>query len=168
MPVCIRNTQGPISLLERPRRYQLHLERLISRRASLLSGNGPQYNTVVQQERQQYNRTSLNLLIAVIVGNALKAICFICTLRATSFYPLVTVGDAVASFLDRPDPTTVACGPLSAMIVEDWGNTFYKIPGPWSEKVKHWGKAYVWESEKKGRTWGHAVYIAFGVLIATL
>jgi hypothetical protein len=111
---------------------------------------------------------SLNLLIAVIVCNALKAICFICTLRATSFRPLVTVGDAVASFMDRPDPTTVACGPLSAATVEDWGNIFYKINGPWSKKIKSWKKAYVWRSETKGRIWGHAVKTGFGILIAVL
>jgi len=106
---------------------------------------------------------SLKLLIAVIVCNALKAICFVCTLRAKSFHPLATVGDAVASFLDRPDPTTIACGPLQALKIENPGVEFLGINGPWTQKIRNWKKAYVWRSEKKARKWGHAIKTIFGI-----
>jgi len=109
---------------------------------------------------------SLNMLIAVIVCNAMKAICFICMLRATSFHPLATVGDAVASFLNRPDPTTVACGPLSAETVEDSRNVFLRIRSPWSQRMKNWKQAYVWRNKKKYKTWGNAVKTGFVVFCA--
>jgi hypothetical protein len=96
---------------------------------------------------------SMKLLITVIVCNALKVICFICTLRATSFHPLVTVGDAGASFMDRPDPTTLACGPLSAATVEDWPNIFFEINGPWRQKIKNW-KEGLYLEKREGKNMG--------------
>ncbi|KAL9122400.1 MAG: hypothetical protein Q9187_001037, partial [Circinaria calcarea] len=47
------------------------------------------------------------LLVVVIVCNAIKLICLASTLALTSFEPLITVGDAIASFISDPDPTTV-------------------------------------------------------------
>ncbi|KUJ07684.1 uncharacterized protein LY89DRAFT_742454 [Mollisia scopiformis] len=55
---------------------------------------------------------STNLLVAVIVCNCIKAICLAIFL-APDFHPLATVGDAIESFMNRPDPLTLNCGPVS-------------------------------------------------------
>ena len=52
------------------------------------------------------------LLLTVIVCNILKIIILILSMRL-NFQPMVTIGDAIASFLDDPDPTTSGLAPLS-------------------------------------------------------
>ena len=52
------------------------------------------------------------LLLTVIVCNILKIIILILSLRL-NFQPMVTIGDAIASFLDDPDSTTSGLAPLS-------------------------------------------------------
>ena len=56
---------------------------------------------------------SISLLLAVIICNAIKFLCLLAVLLTPRFYPLVTVGDAVCSFMERHDPTTAGYGPLS-------------------------------------------------------
>lgn len=48
----------------------------------------------------------LPFLIIVIVANIVKVVCMFCTLRICYAGHIVTVGDAVATFLERPDPGT--------------------------------------------------------------
>jgi hypothetical protein len=108
---------------------------------------------------------SLTLLIAVIICNAFKAICLLCTLMVTSFHPLVTVGDAVASFMQRPDPSTLACGPLSMSTVEDIPSITIE---PYSERIKKYKKAYVWQSKKQGRRWGYAINSIFSFFVCLM
>jgi hypothetical protein len=57
---------------------------------------------------------STEIMYIVIAANAIKILCFSLALRTTSFRPLVTLGDALASFMTRPDPHTKDIGPLSA------------------------------------------------------
>ena len=59
---------------------------------------------------------------------------------AGMLHPLATVGYAVASFMERPDPTTAACGPLSLATVI---KIFSKKDEPYSQKIKNWKGAYV-------------------------
>jgi hypothetical protein len=42
----------------------------------------------------------------VIIYNATRAICMFLVVLKANDYPLVTLGDAIASFLETPDPTT--------------------------------------------------------------
>ncbi|KAK4993546.1 hypothetical protein LTR66_005998 [Elasticomyces elasticus] len=49
---------------------------------------------------------SFTIAIAVIICNLIKAVCMALTLRAQRKPALVTLGDAVASFLEEPDPET--------------------------------------------------------------
>ncbi|KAI6829734.1 hypothetical protein KC340_g8408 [Hortaea werneckii] len=49
---------------------------------------------------------SIQILASVIVMNACKCICMFLTLRRRREEPLVTVGDAISSFLNRPDRLT--------------------------------------------------------------
>lgn len=49
---------------------------------------------------------SRNIHLAVIAANSVKVIAMVVTLLLYKTPALVTVGDAIASFLERPDPTT--------------------------------------------------------------
>ncbi|RMY19582.1 hypothetical protein D0866_12777 [Hortaea werneckii] len=51
-------------------------------------------------------RFSIQILATVIVMNACKCICMFLTLRRQRVEPLVTVGDAISSLLNRPDRHT--------------------------------------------------------------
>lgn len=53
-------------------------------------------------------------LAAVIASNAVKVICLIWICFWLRRRPLLTIGDAVASFLERPDPWTNNMGTLEA------------------------------------------------------
>lgn len=57
------------------------------------------------QERCQL-RLSFPIALTVIVCNAVKVLCMAITLWKHQKPSLVTLGDAVAAFLDKPDPTT--------------------------------------------------------------
>lgn len=49
---------------------------------------------------------ALPLMVIVVVCNTIKAIVMLVTLRQTREFPLVTIGDALASFLRQPDEVT--------------------------------------------------------------
>lgn len=57
---------------------------------------------------------SVPIVILIIAFNGVKAVCFILAIRKRSFDPLITLGDALASFLDRPDRYTLGLGAISA------------------------------------------------------
>ena len=65
---------------------------------------------------------STNILVAVIICNCVKALCFLVTLFASDFQPLATVGDAIESFMDRTDPVTTCWGPISIFDVVQISN----------------------------------------------
>lgn len=49
---------------------------------------------------------NLWLLTAVILANAIKVVVLTTTIMKVTTYPFITLGDAIASFLEYPDPTT--------------------------------------------------------------
>ena len=57
---------------------------------------------------------SVPIMILVIIFNALKALIFLTAIKTRSFKPLITLGDALASFLEKPDEHTRRLGPVSA------------------------------------------------------
>lgn len=57
---------------------------------------------------------AVSILIVVLICNLIKVLCLFWTWRMLSLDPLVTIGDAVASFLAEEDPTTMGYGPLEA------------------------------------------------------
>ncbi|ORY11501.1 hypothetical protein BCR34DRAFT_513729 [Clohesyomyces aquaticus] len=61
---------------------------------------------------------SLNILIVVIVANVLKVSLLSITLWYLNQETLVTVGDTIRSFLERPDPTTIDCCLMSRHTVD--------------------------------------------------
>jgi hypothetical protein len=62
-------------------------------------------------------RINTYLLLVVVASNALKLACLLITAFSRNFDPLATIGDAVSSFLDHPEPKTEDVGPLSIMDV---------------------------------------------------
>jgi hypothetical protein len=74
----------------------------------------------------------VQVMAAVIICNLLKVLCMFLTVWKYKTETLVTVGDAIASFLDKPDPTTEGrC--LSSK--EDF------VRGPWA-----WGRRSNWNA----------------------
>ena len=96
---------------------------------------------------------SMQLLIAVILCNLIKAICMAITVWQQKVPTLVTIGDAISSFLDSPYPTTFKnCMISRADVVRGrWGRKKrfpgqqIQTPAPlsraWSPKQKRWFSA---------------------------
>lgn len=61
---------------------------------------------------------SIYLMVAVVICNGMKLGCFLGCLTIKEHRPLVTVGDAVVSFMERPDPTTISFGTVSGRDAE--------------------------------------------------
>ena len=74
---------------------------------------------------------SIYILLIVIVCNALKALALCLVLFLPSFTPLITVGDAVSSFLSHPDPTTEGCGILGPATTRDSSGNHPYASKPW-------------------------------------
>jgi len=82
---------------------------------------------------------STALLATVIVFNAIKTVCLIATLRARN-RPLANLGDAIASFMQRPDPETVGKGALEVGMVSSglWRDLHKYTPVPWIQQKRRW------------------------------
>ena len=67
-----------------------------------------------QPTDSQSCRAEISLIFLSIVAfcNAIKATCLFLLLRLSSFQPLITMGDAISSFLAYPDPKTATKGAL--------------------------------------------------------
>ena len=97
---------------------------------------------------------SFPIMVIVIVCNSVKIICLLLALL-TKFQPLVTVGDAIASFMARPDDSTYGHCNLSARNVRDgdWKPNRY---GPFKAPAipKAWKSyQYRWYSGASGQRW---------------
>jgi hypothetical protein len=72
-------------------------------------------------------------LVIVVVANGLKVLCIYFTLRQCSSGSIVTVGDAVATFLRDPDPLTKdKCMYTQAQLLEKSGEKVE--PRPWKQE----------------------------------
>jgi hypothetical protein len=83
---------------------------------------------------------SLGIMIGVIICNLVKAICMGITLWKLHTPTLVTIGDAVASFLDEPDRTTVGLCVVSNNDVKE-GAWNLPRPRPWVPERRRWFEA---------------------------
>ena len=83
---------------------------------------------------------SLTIMIVVIVCNMIETVCMIIILWKQDLEPLVTLGDAIASFLDRPDVTTkrnCIAGRTRFEHSRYWG----LLVSRWYPKESHWFRA---------------------------
>lgn len=91
---------------------------------------------------------SLTIMIIVILANATKASIMILTWWKLRTPTLVTIGDAITSFLDDPDPTTA--GICLATKRDIW-----KGKGLWKDQgAKHWiPKRHFWFRAASVKRW---------------
>jgi hypothetical protein len=95
----------------------------------------------------QFN-TSIAILVTTL--NILKAILMFCTVLLTKGHPLMTVGDAVASFLIHNDPTTRNMCLLTQSDAREsflrTGNGIDEVSGRFPVGAKRWlGTTYRWK-----------------------
>ena len=81
---------------------------------------------------------SVYILLIVVVCNALKALTLSLVLFLPGFTPLITVGDAVSSFLGHPDPTTTGCGVLGPATTRDSTGNHPYVSKPWKPTRCRW------------------------------
>ena len=93
-------------------------------------------------------RFSLGIMIVVIGCNLVKACCMVMAVVRSREPTLVTLGDAVDSFLRTPDQTTIGiCYADRQYIERDWRHGWRAGPRQWKKKgVQRW-----WTSASKGR-----------------
>ncbi|KAL9620828.1 MAG: hypothetical protein Q9204_008176 [Flavoplaca sp. TL-2023a] len=86
---------------------------------------------------------SLALLIVVIMSNFVKAACMIVIVYRHDDTPLITLGDAIASFLDVPDRTTQGncVAPEDSFQQRKWTQQ----PRPWATKRAYWFSSSSWK-----------------------
>ncbi|PUU75534.1 hypothetical protein B9Z19DRAFT_1067337 [Tuber borchii] len=91
---------------------------------------------------------SLDLMIVVICCNLVKACCMIMVVMRSPEPTLVTLGDAIDSFLRIPDPATMGmCYADRWFIMREWGRGRRTGPKQWKQKGVHrW-----WTSVSKTR-----------------
>jgi hypothetical protein len=85
---------------------------------------------------------SVPLLAVVVACNVIKLVCLLIALLGLRLNPLITVGDAVQSFLSRPDTTTVGFGLLDAVTIDRWTKSRTRQApvlagqGPWRPQTR--------------------------------
>ncbi|KAF2155062.1 hypothetical protein K461DRAFT_107278 [Myriangium duriaei CBS 260.36] len=83
---------------------------------------------------------SVTLLAVVIACNVIKLACLLVTLLSVRFDPLITIGDAIESFLAIPDRTTEGHGLLEASNIATWTKARISrtpiptTPAPWKPR----------------------------------
>lgn len=76
------------------------------------------------------------MLFISVICNAAKLAVFLLILLLPGFKPLITVGDAIASFLTYPDPVTARFG--APAIAEDGSWRPPILSTPWKPQRCHW------------------------------
>ena len=106
----------------------------------------PQYCLSVPTEEHCKLQFSLAIMIVVIVCNLIKTVCMSTIAWKQDAEPLVTLGDAVASFMDRPDVTTK--GNCIA------GNTQFQKSRSWESLSRKWdSKSLLFFRAASSRRW---------------
>ena len=105
---------------------------------------------------------SPSLLFAVLVCNFIKVVCLILTLNVNGFNPLVTVGDAIASFIRDPDKSTNNYGALASEEVQREEAQRMHFSEPLSIKTtpRSWDpRSQRWLRGKTGARWDAGVLL---------
>ena len=84
---------------------------------------------------------STHILVIVIIFNVLKAGAMIGTLYAHDGDPLVTIGEAIANFLEYPDANTFDMCLMSKADIKWLQDGQATHPKAWVDKRSHWWKA---------------------------
>ncbi|KAF2162621.1 hypothetical protein M409DRAFT_26863 [Zasmidium cellare ATCC 36951] len=83
---------------------------------------------------------STRLLVGAIVCNIVKILCMLAVLYARDFRPMLTIGDAITSFIERPDPVTAGKGALEVGAVTSgvWRHFDRHPPMTWTKQRRRW------------------------------
>ena len=98
---------------------------------------------------------SVEIMVIVIIANFLKVLCMLYTIWRVKSPTLVTIRDAISSFLQSPDHTTIDRCTLSKVGVEEsemWFSRSKPVPGRWKRiyqpvpaEPQPWtGKTFSW------------------------
>jgi hypothetical protein len=91
-------------------------------------------------------RFSLPIMLIIIVANFVKVVVIVLVLLTHKTPTLVTLGDAVASFLERPDPYTARiCLSTREDILKLQEGWRVQPAKPWIPKKRFWIKAASWK-----------------------
>ncbi|KAK8201877.1 hypothetical protein M8818_005401 [Zalaria obscura] len=143
--------------------YPCHIQEQVDNAASWGHWGGPcgnvsSYSTwlladhCLAQDAQPACTISMNPTIMgiVIASNLLKLVCLILAIFPQDSEPLLTIGDAIQSFLDEPDATTTGSCTLSMYNVRNVvlksdtpANAIAEqdsVPAPWSATRHRWAK----------------------------
>jgi hypothetical protein len=91
-------------------------------------------------------RVNTTILVVVVICNLMKILALLTTVFAARFEPMVTLGDAISSFLQRPDPLTIASGTLSKADVSRAAKGGFRgcegwVSSQYQQKTQRWGRA---------------------------
>jgi hypothetical protein len=114
---------------------------------------------------------NLTLLLVVLVCNVVKLACLAATITAWKFRPLAVIGDAIASFIERPDSTTDGLGPLScktAVLFSSQKASFRQKLEKLGAKSRNWNGTYDIKWRGKSYLWKHAISSLLSILAITL
>jgi len=108
---------------------------------------------------------SLGIMMVVIACNLVKACGMITTVIRSREPTLVTLGDAIDSFLRTPDPTTMGiCFADRQLIEKEWRHRWRIGPRRWKQKkVQRW-----WTSVSKTRWITCNFFIAITIIVYTV
>jgi len=138
--IPISHTCDAFQTVQNPREWSvgLHPNNKLSQQAPVATPI--QYCLSQPIEEHCKLEVSLAIVIVVVSCNLLKAICMGIIAWKKDLEPLVTLGDAIASFLDQPDPTTEGnclVGRDRFEKSKDW----QCVPSQWDAKPMRWFRA---------------------------
>ncbi|PUU76455.1 hypothetical protein B9Z19DRAFT_990549 [Tuber borchii] len=132
------NTNELVSNVTRGLPWQMDLGRVgLIERVGVIEISGCKSERTEEKCKVQF---SLGIMIAVICCNLVKACAMIMTVVGSREPTLVTLGDAIDSFLRIPDQTTIGiCYADRRFIEKEWGWRMRTGPREWNRKgVQRW------------------------------
>ncbi|OAL46160.1 hypothetical protein IQ07DRAFT_198771 [Pyrenochaeta sp. DS3sAY3a] len=131
-----------------------------------LNLTGP-YSYCISEIKQPRCEVQFSLLIMaiVIISNCIKLFLIIFILTRLNEETLVTIGDAIQSFLQSPDPTTKDCCLLSRYnIVDQWQRPGRRTVQRWNQVISP-----LWHTACTSRRWiVSSILTFFAVVPATM
>ena len=106
-----------------------------------VSGHEIDYCMVEKVEEKCQLRFSLAIMLIVIFANIIKATVMFITIWKFQTPTLVTIGDAIASFLDNPDETTAGMCLSTKKDFNGKGNWDNTFPREWIIRSSFWFNA---------------------------
>ena len=94
-----------------------------------------QYCLSQSVEEQCHVQISLVILGVVVACNAMKALCMLLTIKCQKSQPLVTLGDAIESFIQDPDQNTVGMCLASKEMIDIVGKK--KVSMSPTDRISH-------------------------------